>query len=134
MTTPDITYISSLDLFAFNLNLSGDGRDPQKRLVSISLRCRSQGFLKVSTVFTFTTSYGKLFQQLMTFWLKKFARRSKEAHVNVSFDLTSAFVGQVGMDVPVKFSDSRSNRSRDTRLPDFVTNNDDDDAGRRTRQ
>ena len=33
----------------------------------------------------------------------------------------------------VKFGDSRSNRSRDIRLPHFVTNDDDnDDAGRRT--
>ena len=34
--------------------------------------------------------------------------------------------------VHVKFADSRSNRSRDIRLPQFVMNDDNDDAGRRT--
>ena len=37
------------------------------------------------------------------------------------------------MKTSVKLGDSRSNRSRDIRLPQFVTNDDnDDDAGRRT--
>ena len=40
-------------------------------------------------------------------------------------------VDPTGMKIPVKFGDSRSNRSRDLPLPHFVTNNDDDDAGRR---
>ena len=35
-------------------------------------------------------------------------------------------------DVPVKFGDSRSNRSQGIRLPHFVKNNDNDDAGRQT--
>ena len=54
----------------------------------------------------------------------------------VSDVISSANVGQVCLDVPVKsvkFGDSRSNRSRDIaplRLPHFVTNdNDDNDAG-----
>ena len=33
----------------------------------------------------------------------------------------------MGMKVPVKFADSRSNRFRDIRLPHFVTNDDDND-------
>ena len=47
-------------------------------------------------------------------------------------------VDPTGSKVPVKFGVSRSNRSRDIRLPHFVTNDDDDDdnndndAGRRT--
>ena len=35
-------------------------------------------------------------------------------------------VGQVGSDVQVKYGYSRSNRSRDTQLPLFVTNGNDD--------
>ena len=45
-------------------------------------------------------------------------------------------VEPTGVKVRVKFGDSRSNGSRDTRLPHFVTNDtddgDNDDAGRRT--
>ena len=44
-------------------------------------------------------------------------------------------VDPTGVKVFVKFGDSRSNRSRDIRLPHVVTNdvdNDNDDAGRRT--
>ena len=46
-------------------------------------------------------------------------------------------VDRTGVKAPVKFGDSRSNRSPDIRLPHFVTNNNDedddnDDAGRRT--
>ena len=33
----------------------------------------------------------------------------------------------MGLKVPVKFGDSRSNRSRDIQLPHCVTNNDDND-------
>ena len=36
--------------------------------------------------------------------------------------ISSAFVGQVGVDVHVKFGDSRSNGSRDIRAADFVSN------------
>ena len=50
----------------------------------------------------------------------------------VGNSISGANVGQVGMDVLAKFGDSSLNRSRDTRLPHFVTNNSDDDAGRRT--
>ena len=50
--------------------------------------------------------------------------------------ISGANVGQMGMDIPVKYGDSSSNGSRDIRLPHFVTNNNDDDnnddAGRRT--
>ena len=48
--------------------------------------------------------------------------------------ISSVVVEPTGMKVRVKFGDSSSNRSRDIRLPHFVTNNDDgnDDAGRRT--
>ena len=49
--------------------------------------------------------------------------------------ISAVVIDQTGMKVRVKFGDSRSNRSRNIRLPHFVTNdddNDDDDAGRRT--
>ena len=48
--------------------------------------------------------------------------------------MSSVVVESRGVKVNVKFGDSRSNRSRDIRLPDIVTNDDDDndDAGRRT--
>ena len=39
-------------------------------------------------------------------------------------------VDPTGVKVPVKFGNSRSNHSRDIRLPHFVTNDDNDDAGR----
>ena len=45
--------------------------------------------------------------------------------------ISGANVGRVGMDVPVKFGDSRSNRSRDIRLPYFAMNKE-NDAGRPT--
>ena len=38
--------------------------------------------------------------------------------------ISSANVGQVSLEVPVKFCDSSSNASRDIRLTHFVTNND----------
>ena len=38
-------------------------------------------------------------------------------------------IGLVGLDALEKFGDSRSNGSRDMRLPHFVTNDDDDGAG-----
>ena len=38
----------------------------------------------------------------------------------------SGELGQVGMDVPVKFGDSRSNCSRDIRLPQFIKPTNDD--------
>ena len=46
----------------------------------------------------------------------------------VSDVISGAVVDLTGVKVPVKFGDSRSNRSRDIRLPHFVTN--DNDAGR----
>ena len=53
--------------------------------------------------------------------------------LEVSSDVISGMdVEQVGMNVRVKSGDSRSNRARDIRLPHFVTNDDDTDAGRRT--
>ena len=51
--------------------------------------------------------------------------------------ISGVVVDPTGIKVPVKFGDSRSNRSRDLRLPLFVTNDNDDnndddnDAGRR---
>ena len=42
------------------------------------------------------------------------------------------FVDPAGVKVPVKFGNSRSNRSRDIPLPHFVTNEDNDDDGRWT--
>ena len=39
--------------------------------------------------------------------------------------ISGVFVDPTGLKVRVKFSDSRLNRSRDIRLPHFVTNNDD---------
>ena len=53
----------------------------------------------------------------------------------VSDVVSAAVIDPTCVKVPVKFGDSKSNRSRDTRLPHFVTNDyddDDDDAGRRT--
>ena len=49
--------------------------------------------------------------------------------------MSGVVVDLTGLKVPIKFGDSRSNRSRDIRLPHFVTNdddNDDNDVGRRT--
>ena len=48
----------------------------------------------------------------------------------VSDVISGAVVDPTGVKIRVKFGDSRSNRSRDIRLPDFVTN--DNDAGRWT--
>ena len=46
----------------------------------------------------------------------------------VSDVISCANVVQAGVDVPEKnFGDSRSNRSRDTRLPHIVTNEDNND-------
>ena len=45
--------------------------------------------------------------------------------------MSSVVVDPNGVKVRVKFGDSRSNRSRNIRLPHFVTN-DNDDAGRQT--
>ena len=57
----------------------------------------------------------------------------KNFRQEVASDVISGVdVEQVGMNTRVKFGDSRSNRSRDIRLPHFVTNDDDNDAGRRT--
>ena len=42
----------------------------------------------------------------------------------VSDVMSGGNVGQVGMDVPVKFGDSISNPSPDIRLPHVVTNDD----------
>ena len=52
----------------------------------------------------------------------------------VSDVISGVFVEPRGVKVAVKLSDSRSNCSRDIRLPHLVTNDDDDDndAGRRT--
>ena len=52
---------------------------------------------------------------------------------DVHSDVVSVEVVEAtGLKVRVKLGESRSNRSRDMRLPHFVTNyNDDDDAGRR---
>ena len=53
----------------------------------------------------------------------------------VASDVITGVVNQdVGMHVCANFGDSRSNRSRDIRLPHFVMNDDnnDNDAGRRT--
>ena len=47
----------------------------------------------------------------------------------VSDVISGVVVDSTGVKVRVKFGDSRLNRSRDIRLPHFVTN---DDAGRRT--
>ena len=41
-------------------------------------------------------------------------------------------VGQIGVGVPVQFGGSRSHRSRDIRLPFFVTNDDNDTGVRRS--
>ena len=38
--------------------------------------------------------------------------------------IPSVFVDPTGVKVPVKFGDSRTNHSRDIRLPRFVTNDD----------
>ena len=47
--------------------------------------------------------------------------------------ISGVAVEPTGVKVRVKFGDSRQNRSRDIRLPHFVTNYDaDNDAGRRT--
>ena len=48
--------------------------------------------------------------------------------------ISGVVVDPMGMKVPVKFGESRSNRSIDIRLPHFVMNDDDnnDAAGRRT--
>ena len=48
----------------------------------------------------------------------------------VSDVISGMVVDPTGVKVPVKFGDSRSNRSRDIRLPHFVTN--DSDSGRWT--
>ena len=50
-------------------------------------------------------------------------------HIVTSYQV----VDPTGIKVHVKFGDSKSHRSRDIRLPHFVTNNsdDNDDAGRR---
>ena len=40
--------------------------------------------------------------------------------------ISGAVVEPTGVKISVKHSDSRSNRSRDIRLPHFVTNDDDD--------
>ena len=45
--------------------------------------------------------------------------------------MSRAVVDPTGVKVLVKFGASRSNRSRGIRLPHFVTNDNDDDAGRR---
>ena len=50
----------------------------------------------------------------------------------VSDVISGANVGQVGVDVPVKFGDSSQNSSRDTRLPHFVTDDDDDTGVRQS--
>ena len=44
--------------------------------------------------------------------------------------ISGVIVDPTGVKVPVNRGYSRSNRSRDTRLPHFVTNDDNDDAGR----
>ena len=80
------------------------------------------------------------------FWLKP-SDASFSVHSNVNnfrqevFNdvVSSVVVDLTGVKVPEKFSDSRSNLSRDICLPHFVRNDDDngndndnDDAGRRT--
>ena len=60
-----------------------------------------------------------------------FFRWSFRAEV-VSDVISCANVEQIGNNVPIKFGDFRLNRSLDIRLPHFVTNNDNDDADRRT--
>ena len=53
--------------------------------------------------------------------------------LQVDSDVVSGVVvDPTGVKIPVKFGDSRSNRSRNIRLPHFATNDNDDDAGRRT--
>ena len=51
-----------------------------------------------------------------------------------SDDISGVVLGPTGMKVHANGGDSRSNRSRDARLPHFVTNDDsdNDEAGRRT--
>ena len=46
--------------------------------------------------------------------------------------ISGVVVDSTGETVPVKLDDSRSNRSRDILLPHYVTNDDDNDAGRLT--
>ena len=50
----------------------------------------------------------------------------------VSDVISGVLVDPTGVEVSAKFGDSRQNRFLDIRLPHFVTNNDNDDAGRRT--
>ena len=47
----------------------------------------------------------------------------------VSDVIFGILVDPAGLKVPVKFGDSRSYRSRDIRLPHYVTNDNDNDAG-----
>ena len=48
--------------------------------------------------------------------------------------ISGAVVDPAGVKAHVKFGDSRSNRSRDIRLPYFITNDNDDDAGVRAKR
>ena len=47
--------------------------------------------------------------------------------------MSGVLIDPTGLKVHVKFDDSRSNRSRNKRLPHFVTNDDDDDGRRAPR-
>ena len=50
----------------------------------------------------------------------------------ISSVISTVVVDWMGVKVPVKYGDSRSNHSRDMRLPHFVTNDDNDDVSQRT--
>ena len=76
----------------------------------------------------------------MTLWLAgpvlriTFAQYSIAFRIRPEVSLTSdavsdVFIDQTGVKIPVKIGDSSSNRSRDMRLPHFVTNDGDNDAG-----